>query len=160
MTAASSPSMPGPLRKVRVGQDGAAMSGRLRLRCPRGIQPTKEMMMTQRPDQRTPEKAKLRELNDQLRQTMIGGQILITTGIQNLPAPVLAEVTAQVQTFDAFTEDNDPHGEHDFGAVSVPGHKAFWKIDYYAPDMLHGSEDPADPTVTLRVLTIMLAEEY
>ena len=59
-----------------------------------------------------------------------------------------------------FTPDNDPHGEHDFGAFTVSGEKLFWKIDYYALDMLHGSENPADPTATKRVLTLMLASEY
>ena len=57
-------------------------------------------------------------------------------------------------------DTHDPEGEHDFGAFEHGGARFFWKIDYYTPDMEHGSEDPADPSQTLRVLTIMLAEEY
>ena len=59
-----------------------------------------------------------------------------------------------------FTEDNDPHKEHDFGAFEHEEQRFFWKIDYYDRDMIFGSEDPADPKATTRVLTIMLAEEY
>ncbi|WKL23776.1 DUF3768 domain-containing protein (plasmid) [Agrobacterium tumefaciens] len=69
-------------------------------------------------------------------------------------------IVEAVQSFKAFTPDNDPHGEHDFGAVVIESQKVFWKIDYYAPDMMHGSEDPSDPKQTRRVLTIMLAGEY
>jgi hypothetical protein len=36
----------------------------------------------------------------------------------------------------------------------------FWKIDCYAKDMEHGSEDPTDTEKTVRVLTLMLAEGY
>jgi hypothetical protein len=66
----------------------------------------------------------------------------------------------KVESFDSFTEDNDPHGEHDFGAFEHEGQRIFWKIDYYARDREHGSENPADPKQTVRVLTIMLASEY
>ena len=38
--------------------------------------------------------------------------------------------------------------------------KIFWKIDYYAPDLVHGSENPSDPQQTVRVLTLMLSSEY
>jgi len=48
----------------------------------------------------------------------------------------------------------------DFGAFEHEGQRIFWKIDYYAPDMEHGSENPADPKQTVRVLTIMLPSEY
>jgi len=65
-----------------------------------------------------------------------------------------------VQAFAAFTPDNDPYGEHDFGAFDLAGQRLFWKIDYYDRDLRSGSENPADPGVTTRVLTIMLASEY
>ena len=62
--------------------------------------------------------------------------------------------------FSEFTPDNDPHGEHDFGSFTLVGREFFWKIDYHDRDMIHGSQDPADPEKTTRVLTIMLASEY
>lgn len=103
---------------------------------------------------------RIRELNDRLRTTGFGGNIHITSGISALPGTLMLHVMERVQTFSTFTPDNDPHGEHDFGAFSIEDHKVFWKIDYYALDMMHGSENPADPEQTRRVLTIMLAEEY
>lgn len=104
--------------------------------------------------------ARIRELNDVLRTTWMTGKVLLTEGIQNLPDATRSRVAEAVETFADFSPDNDPYGEHDFGAITVDGHKVFWKIDYYAPDMMHGSENPADPTITRRVLTIMLAREY
>lgn len=97
---------------------------------------------------------RIREVNDQFRSTLTGGQILLTQGIATLPAELRGDLIRQVRTFSAFTEDNDPYGEHDFGAFTVGGKKIFWKIDYYGLDMLHGSADPSDAAVTKRVLTI------
>jgi hypothetical protein len=62
--------------------------------------------------------------------------------------------------FDAFTEGDDPYGEHDFGAFDLDGTRYFWKIDYYDHDLEHGSDDPSDPEKTRRVLTIMRADKY
>ena len=59
-----------------------------------------------------------------------------------------------------FTEDNDPHGEHDFGSFEMAGEKFFWKIDYFDLDLKFHSPDAANPDLTHRVLTIMLASEY
>lgn len=53
-----------------------------------------------------------------------------------------------------------PPGEHDFGAVEIEGETFFWKIDYYDETMSYLSPDPADPTITNRVMTIMRADEY
>lgn len=100
------------------------------------------------------------KLNDAFRETLIGGTFLITPGVQGMNAEDRTHALIKLTGFKDFTPDNDPYGEHDFGAFTVAGEKLFWKIDYYAPDMLHGSEDPADPAKTKRVLTLMLASEY
>ena len=99
-------------------------------------------------------------LNDLFRSTFIGGRVLITPGIQAMSDEDRSAVVEKVQTFSAFTSDNDPHREHDFGAFEQGGQKVFWKIDYYDPALQFGSEDPSDPAKTARVLTVMLASEY
>lgn len=99
-------------------------------------------------------------LNDLFRSTGRGGKVVATRGIATLPKTDQIEVIARVRLFDNFTEDDDPYGEHDFGAFDVNGNRVFWKIDYYNETMDGGSEDPADPKKTTRVLTIMLASEY
>ena len=103
---------------------------------------------------------RIRELNDALRRTRIGGQILITTGIQALGHERLARILERIAAFDAFSSDNDPYGEHDFGAFADGGETVFWKIDYFDCRLEAASPDPADPHVTRRVLTIMRADEY
>jgi hypothetical protein len=110
---------------------------------------------------------RIRELNDLLRTTGCGGHIHFTRGIASLTGYALPSILSAVQNFSDFTPDNDPHGEHDFGAVTIDDTTVFWKIDYYAPNIDgeldcdgRASEDPSNPDETIRVLTIMLAEEY
>lgn len=100
------------------------------------------------------------QLNDAFRKTFSGGQVVITAGVQALSPEQQQAVFQAVQAFNTFTEDNDPYCEHDFGAFSLLGQRFNWKIDYYDSSMQWGSENPADPKQTKRVLTIMLAEEY
>ena len=101
------------------------------------------------------------ELNDRLRKRGEGaGRIFLTRGVRALEEETIAEVMIAVQEFSEFTPENDPHNEHDFGAVSVGDRKFYWKIDYYDPSLTYGSEDPADESKTCRVLTIMLQKEY
>jgi hypothetical protein len=103
---------------------------------------------------------RIRVLNDNLRVTFLGGRIVTTAAVSELPIGVKAQAFLKVQRFSDFNGDNDPHGEHDFGSFEVAGEKFFWKIDYYDERCEFGSEDPADPEKTTRVLTIMFADEY
>lgn len=110
------------------------------------------------------ENQKIAKLNDEFRQNlpifMLIGQAFITREIAHLPEKDRMEILSKVQTFSEFTEDNDPHGEHDFGSFKHNDQKIFWKFDYYDKSMKWGSEDPANPHMTRRILTIMLACEY
>lgn len=107
----------------------------------------------------------IRDQNDRFRagDDTIPGTIALTTGVTALleehEADPLA-VMAVVQAFDRFTEDNDPHGEHDFGAFDFLGERCFWKLDLYDQAFDAYPDDPTDLSATHRVLTIMLVQEY
>jgi len=100
----------------------------------------------------------IRNLNDQFRKTFIGGRVMLTQGI--VGREDVRDILRKVQTFDAFTADNDSHKEHDFAAFEAGGDTIFWKIDYYDPSLSGGSEDPSCPERCFRVLTILMASEY
>lgn len=106
------------------------------------------------------DKEKIAELNDVLRTTFTGGQLMLTQGFSALSDEMRARAMSEMRTFNKFDKDNDPYGEHDFGAFEIDGQKFFFKITYYDPTMNYGSDDPSNPDVTMRVLTIMRAEEY
>ncbi len=102
----------------------------------------------------------IRDLNDQFRRSFAGGAVVLTASIIALGAEKQAVIIDAVRAFDAFTSDNDPYGEHDFGSLNVVGECIFFKIDYFDLTRATHSADAADPTVTERVLTIMLASDY
>ena len=100
------------------------------------------------------------EQNDAFRKSFAGGQVLVTRGISALPLDAQTAIAERVRSFEEFDEESDPHGEHDFGSFEHSGQTIFWKIDCYDMKLKWGSPDPANPAVTKRVLTILLAEEY
>ena len=121
--------------------------------------------------------ARIARLNDQARQAMgVACTAVATVGFRSLPEVDQSCVRELIKTFDAFDDDNDPHGERDFGTIYqlVCGRwttdrprlredereRVFWKLDYYNCQMEFASDDAADPAVTRRVLTIMLSDEY
>ncbi|MGJ4972899.1 DUF3768 domain-containing protein [Bradyrhizobium sp. HKCCYLRH1073] len=104
---------------------------------------------------------KICRINDGFRRSMVfGGTVLLTPGVSSLEPERLAELLQLVRDFDQFTPDNDPHGEHDFGAVEFGSVRYLWKIDYYDRSKTAHSPDPADQALTHRVMTIMQADEY
>ena len=130
--------------------------------------------MTRSVSQSTSRAEAVARLNDLARKAMgVACTAVTTSGFRSLTASDQSRVRELIECFDAFTPDNDPHGERDFGAVYQDGRgcwttrrpgecseTVFWKIDCYDHSMEWASDDPANPAVTRRVLTIMLAEEY
>jgi hypothetical protein len=103
---------------------------------------------------------RIRDLNDAFRRSFAGGTVVVTAEVEALSPDQRGSLLRKVSAFHAFTDDNDPHGEHDFGAIDHGGVRCFFKIDYFDRNIEFGSPDPGDPSVTTRVLTVMLAEEY
>jgi hypothetical protein len=103
---------------------------------------------------------RIRQLNDQFRSTGRGGVVLLTNGVAALGSEQVKKVFSAVMRFADFGPDNDPWAEHDCAAVEVDARSIIWKIDYYDRQRQRHSPNPADPKVTVRVLTVMLANEY
>jgi Protein of unknown function (DUF3768) len=102
----------------------------------------------------------IRALNDELRQNFATGTAVMTAGVATLGAEAVARIVKTIAVYDDFCHANDPYEEHDFGSFEVDGHTIFFKIDYFDNSRSYHSPDTSDPSVTERVITIMLAEEY
>ncbi len=102
------------------------------------------------------------QLNDTLRQRGEGGTIMVTRNVLHLPGFDPAALQTALAEYQGFCVDSDPHGERDFGDLTLFGASLLWKVDYFASysNFQFGSDDPADPSITKRVLTVMLAEEW
>jgi Protein of unknown function (DUF3768) len=121
--------------------------------------------VTANPDTADLTTRRIRELNDAFRTSGAGvttphGRKMMTAGVRALGMADVMAISLKVITFNAFSDENDPWGEHDFGSFEHNGQRIFWKIDCYGLDMEQASPDPTDPAVTCRVLTVMLASEY
>lgn len=101
------------------------------------------------------------KLNDLARSAMgIASQVVVSDGVSCLSAEDLADVRHKIETYNSFMAGNDPGGERNVGSFPQAGETIIWKIGYHNLALDGESDDPADPKVTQRVLTIMLASEY
>jgi hypothetical protein len=103
---------------------------------------------------------RIRALNDELRRNLPNGHAVMTGGIAALGPEAVARIVKTIAVYEDFCHANDPYGEHDFGSFEADGHVIYFKIDYLDKALTHHSPDPSDPSVTERVITIMLADEY
>jgi hypothetical protein len=103
---------------------------------------------------------RIRMLNDAFRHGCATGSLVMTSGVIARGGDFQEAALLAVRSFDDFTPDNDPYGEHDFGSAVIESVRLFFKIDYYNATFDGHSPNPADDSVTHRVLTLMLAEEY
>jgi hypothetical protein len=103
---------------------------------------------------------RIRTLNDELRQHLLVGGAVMTPGIAALGPEAVRRLIQTIALFDDFCTENDPYGEHDFGSFPFEGRNVVFKIDYYDKELNHRAADPADPSVTARIITIMFADEY
>src|SRR6202171_6639887 len=104
--------------------------------------------------------ARIRALNDELRQNFAGGAAVMTPGIAALGAEAVERLVKTIAVFDDFCHANDPHEEHDFGSFRFDEVDVMFKIDYFDKSLNFHSPNPADPSVTERIITIMKADEY
>jgi hypothetical protein len=109
---------------------------------------------------------RIARLNDRARSGFDpSARIMFTRGCldcfcsEDTPNGLLAQAEL-IKTMRRHRFEEDTYGERDFGKMTFRGETLFFKIDYYDSDLTHGSEDPADASITARVVTIMLASEY
>ena len=67
--------------------------------------------------------ARIRALNDELRQNFAEGVAVMTPGIAALGAEAVERIVKTIAVFDDFCHANDPHEEHDFGVFDADGHQ-------------------------------------
>ena len=84
-----------------------------------------------------------RALNDEFRRSLRGGKLVMTRGVIALSAERQQAILRAIASFDDFCPDNDPYGEHDFGALTVDGTRVLFKIDYYDLSLACHSPNPA-----------------
>ena len=104
--------------------------------------------------------AKIAKLNDAFRKDPTQGFIMLSQGMRANRLVDIDAIMEMFRSYNDFNENNDPYGEHDFGAFTFKGQKIFWKIDYFDKDLTGLSPDASNAKITTRVATIMYAEEY
>jgi uncharacterized protein DUF3768 len=86
--------------------------------------------------------ARIRALNDELRQHLTGGIAVITPGVAALGPEAVERIVKTIAVFDDFCNANDPHEEHDFGSFEADGLMIMFKIDLLRSEHVHAFARP------------------
>jgi len=98
---------------------------------------------------------KIAALNDQLRTTFKGGRVQMTRSVYDLDDRLRGRALSVLARYNTF----DPASEHDCGVFIFAGFAFEWRIEYRGKDGVGHSPDPADPDMTMRVLTLYVTED-
>jgi hypothetical protein len=101
------------------------------------------------------QKAKIIELNDQLRTTFRGGRVQMTPSVYGLDDRVRGRALSVLAQYDSF----DAESEHDSGVFIFAGFAFEWRIEYRSMDGNGISPDSANPEKTERVLTLYTIDD-
>jgi len=96
------------------------------------------------------DRAKIIELNDQLRTTFKGGRVQMTPDIYDLESRLRGRALFFLSKYRKF----DPESEHDWGTFIFGGYAFEWRIEYRSSSGAGESKNPADAGATFRVLTL------
>jgi hypothetical protein len=100
-------------------------------------------------------RARIIELNDQLRTTFKGGRVQMTRSVYDLDERLRGRALFVMARYDKFAVDS----EHDCGVFIFAGYSFEWLIEYRGKDGTGVSPDPADPEKTFRVLTLYAVDD-
>ncbi len=100
-------------------------------------------------------RAKIIELNDQLRTTFKGGRVQMTPSVYALDNRLRGRALSVMATYRTFDADS----EHDRGVFIFAGYAFEWRIEYRGQDGTGVSPDPSDPKQTFRVLTLYAVDD-
>ena len=95
-------------------------------------------------------RARIVELNDQLRSSFKGGRVQMTRSVFDLDAQLRGRALAVMARYNKFDKDSD----HDMGVFVFAGYSFEWHIEYRGPNGEGVSPDPSDASKTFRVLTL------
>jgi hypothetical protein len=98
---------------------------------------------------------KIIELNDELRTTFKGGRVQMTRCVYDLDERLRGRALSVMARYNKF----DTESEHDSGVFIFAGYAFEWRIEYRAKDGTGVSPDPADPSMTFRVLTLYALDD-
>ena len=124
------------------------------------IAPSACELWERKADRPAPAKKATALLNDRFRQGDRSlGEYKLSRQVLALPKHKQKQLFKELQEFSDFNPQNDPSGDRSRGEIVMDNFTYIWKIDYLDTTMTMVSDDPADPSVTTRVLSIIRTGE-